>query len=71
MAANLGSSAVGSQLLQLGIFSEIDGSQRGRKYVNKEFVETTALKAVTRQRLVKAQQIEGKIVMCCSKLRSV
>jgi hypothetical protein len=51
------SSAVGSQLFQLGSCSEIGDSQQERKAVDMEVEESTALEAVTRQRLVKTQQI--------------
>jgi hypothetical protein len=48
------SSAVGSQL---GSYSEIGNSKQVREAVNTEAEETTALKAVTRQRM-KTQQAE-------------
>jgi hypothetical protein len=44
--------------VQLGSCSEIGDSQRGREAVNTEVEESTALEAVTRQRLVRAQQTE-------------
>jgi hypothetical protein len=50
--------AVGSQLVQLGSCNGIGDRQRGHKAVNTEFEESMALKAITRQRLVKIQQTE-------------
>jgi hypothetical protein len=44
--------------VQLGSCSEIGNSQRGREDVNTEVEGSAALKAVTRQRLVKTQQTE-------------
>jgi hypothetical protein len=43
------SSAIGSQLVQLGSCGEIGDSQRGHEAVNTEVEGTTALEAVTRQ----------------------
>jgi hypothetical protein len=67
MAASLGvsgmssslvvSSAIGSQLVQMGSCSEICDSQRRREAANKEVKESTALEAVTRQQM-KTQQAE-------------
>jgi hypothetical protein len=64
MAASLGVSlcsgvelsAVGSQLVQLGICSEIGDRQRGHEDVNTKAEEATALEAVTRRQPVKIQQ---------------
>jgi hypothetical protein len=56
---DFGSSEVGSQLVQLGTYSEIGDSQRGSEAVNTEVEGSTALKAVARQRLVKTQQSEN------------
>jgi hypothetical protein len=50
--------AIGSQVVQLGSYSEIGDSQQGREAVNTEAEEATALEAVTRQWLVKRQQTE-------------
>jgi hypothetical protein len=52
------SSAVGSQLVQLGRCSETRDSQRGRDAVNMEVEESTVLEAATRQQRVKTQQTE-------------
>jgi hypothetical protein len=52
------SSAVGSQLVQLGSCSEIGDSKRGREAMNMEVEGSAALEDVTRQRLVKTQQTE-------------
>jgi hypothetical protein len=46
------------KLVQLGSCSEIGDSQRGREAVNTKVEGSTALKAVTRRRLVKTQQSE-------------
>jgi hypothetical protein len=53
------SSAAGSQLVQLISCSKIGDSQQGREVVNMEVEGPTALKAVTRQRLVKTKQTEN------------
>jgi hypothetical protein len=52
------SSADESKLAQLGSCTETGDSQRGREAVNTEVEGSTALGAVTRQRLVKTQQTE-------------
>jgi hypothetical protein len=49
------SSAVGSQLIQLGSCSD---SQRGFESVNTEVAGSTTLETVTRQRPLKTQQTE-------------
>jgi hypothetical protein len=53
-----GSSAVVSQLVQLGSCSDIGESQRRSEAVITEVEEYTAFAAVTRQRLMKTQQTE-------------
>jgi hypothetical protein len=51
------SSTVGSQIVQLGSYSEI--GDRRREAVSIEVEGSTALAAITRQRLVKTQQTEN------------
>jgi hypothetical protein len=52
------SSAVGSQLVQLGSCSEIGGSQRELEVVNAEVEGPKTFEAFIRQQLVKTQQTE-------------
>jgi hypothetical protein len=49
---------VASLRVQFRSCNEIGDSQRGREAVNTEVEGSTALEAVTRPRLVKAQQTE-------------
>jgi hypothetical protein len=51
-------STVRSQLVQLGQCSEIGDRRRGPEAVSKEFVGSTVLEIVTRQRLVNIQHTE-------------
>jgi hypothetical protein len=48
------SSAVGTQLIQLGCSGEVAASQRRRETLNTEFEGSAAQKVFARQRLIKA-----------------